>query len=171
MTGDKPLWGLSTLRPRPSLFRGPLSPHFPHHGSCVLNQGADVGTVGLGGCCVSPVLISPVFTSRQRFSPMHTTTPIFHGWGLARFFAARFGPASGGGVGLIQGRLPIGGFAWVHGVSLDFWRWGGGLCYFLSDVRGNSSQSKNLVKASPLQSLFFLIHLLLQDSVLFSHFL
>ena len=48
---------------------------------------------------------------------MHTTTPIFHGGGLARFGAARSGPASGGGVGLIQGGWPIGGFVWVHGVS------------------------------------------------------
>jgi hypothetical protein len=48
---------------------------------------------------------------------MHPTTPVLHGGGLARFGASGFGPASGGGVGLIQGRLPIGGFVWVHGVS------------------------------------------------------
>jgi hypothetical protein len=52
---------------------------------------------------------------------MHATTAIFHGGGLARFFAAGSGPASGGGVGFIQGGLPIGGFVWVHGVS-DFLR-------------------------------------------------
>jgi hypothetical protein len=67
------------------------------------------------------VNITAMMDARQRFSAVHTTTPIFHGWGLARFGAACFGSASGGGVGPIQSRLPIGGFAWVHGVSLDFW--------------------------------------------------
>ena len=51
---------------------------------------------------------------------MHATTPVLHGWGLARFGAACFRPASGGGVGLIQGGWPIGGFVWVHGVSGGF---------------------------------------------------
>jgi hypothetical protein len=50
-------------------------------------------------------------------------------------------------------------------------RMGRGLCYFLSDVHGNSSQSKKLIQVTPPQGPFFLIHLLLQDSVLPLHFL
>ena len=65
------------------------------------------------------MLIAAMVTSRQRFSAVHATTPIFHGGGLARLGTAGSGPASGGGVGLIQGGLPIGDFVWVHGVS-DF---------------------------------------------------
>ena len=76
-----------------------------------------MGAVGLGGFCLHAVLIAAVVASRQRCSAMHTTTPVLHGGGLARFGAACSGPASGGGVGLIQGGLPIGGFVWVHVVS------------------------------------------------------
>jgi len=68
-------------------------------------------------------------TSRQRFPPVHTTTAIPHGGGLARFGAACSGPASGGGVGLIQGGLPIGGFVWVHGVSGGFGDGEGGFTF------------------------------------------
>ena len=77
-------------------------------------------SVGLGGCCVSPVLIATMVTSRQRYSAVHATTPVLHGWGLARLTVSGSGPASGGGVGLIQGGLPIGFFVWVHGVSGGF---------------------------------------------------